>query len=95
MGDEGAIDLGAKYREVLVKEIRTHRSYSLAAGITGLGLVGLGVLITASTSVLGWLFVLFGILRLVSALYDMGRKDSLQKSLERIDEKAGLRLRSD
>lgn len=95
MGDEGAIDLGAKYREVLVKEIRTHRSYSLAAGITGLGLVGLGILITASTSVLGWLLVLLGILRLVSALYDMGRKDALQKSLERIDENAGTRLGSD
>jgi hypothetical protein len=65
-----------------------HRTYSVVAVVTGLGLVGLGIVISPSYSDLGWLLLLVGILRAVSAAYDIGRKDQLQKSLERIDEKA-------
>ena len=90
--EEGIGGLGSEYRGVLVKEVRMHRSYSVVAAITGIGLMGLGVLVSSSFSDLGWLLVLVGLLRAVSALYDFGRKDQLQKSLERIDDKAGLRL---
>jgi len=93
MASEEAIrGLGPEYRGVLVKEIKMHRSYSVVAAITGLGLLGLGILVSSSSSDLGWLLTLVGLLRAVSALYDFGRKDQLQKSLERIDEKAGLKL---
>jgi len=90
--EEGIRGLGPEYRGVLVREVRMHRSYSIVAAITGLGLVGLGILVSSSSSDLGWLLALVGLLRAVSALYDFGRKDQLQKSLERIDEKAGLKL---
>ena len=52
----------------------------------------MGILVSRSSSDLGWLLALLGILRAVSALFDLGHKDQLQKSLDRIDEKAGLRL---
>jgi hypothetical protein len=90
--EEGIRGLGPEYRGVLVKEVRMHRTYSIVAAVTGLGLVGLGILVSGSSSDLGWLLALVGILRAVSALFDFGRKDQLQKSLERIDEKAGLEL---
>ena len=90
--EDGVRGLGPEYRGVLVKEIKMHRSYSVVAAITGLGLLGLGIVITSSYSDLGWLLVLVGLLRAVSAVYDFGRKDQLQKSLERIDEKAGVKL---
>ena len=90
--EDGVRGLGPEYREVLMKEIKMHRSYSVVAAITGLGLLGLGIIVTPSYSDLGWLLVLVGLLRTVSALYDFGRKDHLQKSLEKIDEKAGIRL---
>ena len=90
--EDGMRGLGSEYRGVLVKEIKMHRSYSVVAAITGLGLLGLGIVVTSSYSDLGWLLVLVGLLRAVSALYDFGRKDQLQKSLEKIDEKAGVKL---
>ncbi len=93
MASEGAIrGLGPEYRGVLVKEIKMRRSYSVVAAVTGLGLVGLGILVRSSSSDLGWLLVLVGLLRAVSALYDFSRKDQLQKILERIDEKAGVKM---
>ncbi len=90
--EEGIRGLGLEFRGVLVKEIEMHRNYSRAAAITGLGLVGLGILVSPSYSDFGWLLALLGTLRAVSAVYDLGRKDQLQKSLERIDEKAGIKL---
>ena len=90
--EEAVRGLGPEYRGVLVKEIKMHRSYSVVAAVTGLGLVGLGILVRSSSSDLGWLLVLVGLLRAVSALYDFSRKDQLQKSLERIDEKAGVKM---
>jgi hypothetical protein len=86
--EDGVRNLGPEYRGVLVREIRMHRTYSVVAVVTGLGLVGLGIVISPSYSDLGWLLLLVGILRAVSAAYDIGRKDQLQKSLERIDERA-------
>ncbi len=91
--EEAIRGLGPEYRGVLVKEVRMHRSYSIVAAVTGLGLIGLGILVgNTSSSDLGWLLALVGLLRAVSAFYDFGRKDRLQKSLERIDEKAGVKL---
>jgi len=84
---ESESGLGLEYRGVLVKEIRMHRAYSRAAALTGLGLIVLGLLVDFSNSDLGLLIDLVGILRAVSAIYDLGRKDQLQKSLERIEEK--------
>ena len=85
--DEGLSGLGLEYRGVLEREIRMHRAYSRVVAVTGLGLVGLGILLTGYFSGLGWLLVLVGILRAVSAVYDLGRKDQLQKSLDRIEGK--------
>ncbi len=90
--EDGVRNLGPEYRGVLVREIKMHRNYSVVAVITGLGLIGLGLAISASYSDLAWLLAFVGILRSVSAVYDIGRKDQLQKSLERIDEKAGVKL---
>jgi hypothetical protein len=64
-----------------------HRTYSRVAALTGLGLIGLGLLVGFSNTDLGLLIDLVGILRAVSAIYDNGRKDQLQKSLERIEGK--------
>ncbi len=86
--NEGLRGLGLEYRGVLVREIRMHRVYARTAALTGLGLIGLGLLVGFSYSDLGLLLDLVGILRAVSAIYDLGRKDQLQKSLERIEEKA-------
>jgi hypothetical protein len=85
--DESLMGPGLEYRSVLVKEIRMHRAYSRVAALTGLGLIGLGLLVGFSNSDLGLLVDLVGILRAVSAIYDIGRKDQLQKSLERIEGK--------
>lgn len=79
--------VGLEYRSVLVKEIRMHRTYSRVAALTGLGLIGSGLLVGFSNADLGLLIDLVGILRAVSAIYDNGRKDQLQKSLERIEGK--------
>jgi hypothetical protein len=75
-----------------VKEIKMHKNYFVVAVITGLGLIGLGTVIGPSYSDLGWLLALVGAMRAVTAFYDIGRKDQLQKSLERIDEKAEAKL---
>ncbi len=91
--DEGLTGLGLEYRGVLVREIGMHRAYSRVAAITGPGLVGLGILVSPSFSDLGWLLALVGILRAVSAVYDLGRKDQLQKSLDRIEGKSRVQLR--
>jgi hypothetical protein len=85
--NEMSMGVGLEYRSVLVKEIRMHRTYSRVAALTGLGLIGLGLLVGFSNADLGLLIDLVGILRAVSAIYDNGRKDQLQKSLERIDGK--------
>ena len=90
--EEGIRELGKEYREVLVREIRAHTVFSRVAAITGLGLIGLGIAISFSYSDLGYLLLLVGTLRAVTALYDLGRKDKLQQSLERIDEKAKAKL---
>lgn len=90
--DEGIRGLGIEYRGVLVKEIRAHKVFSRVAAITGLGLLGLGIAISFSFSDLGWLLVIVGILRAITALYDLGRKDQLQQDLTRIDEKAAGKL---
>jgi hypothetical protein len=85
--NEMSMGVGLEYRSVLVKEIRMHRTYSRVAALTGLGLIGSGLLVGFSNADLGLLIDLVGILRAVSAIYDNGRKDQLQKSLERIDGK--------
>lgn len=92
VNEEGIRVLGLEYRGVLVREIRVHRVYSRVATVTGLGLLGLGLGISFSYSDIGWLLVLVGILRAVSAIYDLGRKDQLQQSLTRLDEKAEGKL---
>jgi len=92
VSDEDIRALGLEYRGVLVREIRVHRVYSRVAAVTGLGLLGLGLGISFSYSDIGWLLVLVGILRAVSAIYDLGRKDQLQQSLTRLDEKAEGKL---
>ncbi len=86
--DRGLGGSNSEYREVLVKEIRAHRAYSRVATLTGIGLIGLGIVVGFTSSDLGLLLDLVGILRALSAIYDLGRKDQLQRSLERIEGKA-------
>lgn len=88
--EKGSIGMDLDYREVLVKEIRAHKNYLKVAAITGLGLIGLGAIVSFSYSDLGILVSLIGMLRVLSGVYDLGRKDRLEKSLELIDEKTGL-----
>src|SRR5712692_6339167 len=82
------------YREVITREIQSHRLFSRITVLTGLGLVALGGAIafySADYATLGFLLLLVGALRFLNTFYDLQREDSLKRSLRALDEKLGRR----
>jgi hypothetical protein len=78
-----------RYRRVLEREVASHRLFSRIALVTGAGLVLGGIAATYYYASLGWLLVIVGILRLLNTLYDLQRKDDLDRKLEQLDREFG------
>ncbi len=79
-----------RYRELITREIQSHRLFSRITVVTGLGLVALGGTIafySADYATLGFLLLLVGVLRFLNTFYDLQREDSLKSSLRALDEK--------
>jgi hypothetical protein len=84
----------AQYREIVAGEIRNHRLFSRITLLTGVGLIGLGIVIAISSpdlSALGYLLLFVGFLRFLNTFYDLQREDRLKKSVRRIEERFGRR----
>lgn len=79
----------SEYRGILVKEIGSHRSYARSMLATGLGLLGLGIVLTFYFSFLGYLLVIVGLIRSLNTYYDITRQDELRLSLKQLDRKFG------
>ena len=96
---EGVEDEVTGYREIIMREISSHKQFARITVLTGLGLIALGGMIAffaADYVTLGYLLLLVGVLRLFNTLYDLGREDSLKRSLAALDERLErLRLRVD
>jgi hypothetical protein len=73
-----------RYRTVLEKEVATHRLFSRVTLVSGVALI-LGGIVATYYSPLGWLLVFVGILRVLNTLYDLQRKDDLDRKLKQLD----------
>lgn len=82
-------DQVTKYRRVLEGEVASHRLFSRITLATGAGLVLAGVAITYYYASLGWLLVIVGILRVLNTLFDLQRKDDLDRKLKQLDREFG------
>ena len=80
-----------EYRQVLMKEVRTHRQFSRIAILTGCGLLVGGVVTLYYYAPLGWLLVIVAVLRVLNSLYDLQREDELQRRLRQLEDRFGRR----
>ncbi len=77
-----------EYRRVLEGEVHAHKRFSRITALTGVGLL-IGGLFATYFSSLGWLLVLFGMLRVLNSIYDLQREDELHRKLGRIEGRFG------
>ncbi len=77
------------YQGILVDEVRNHKQFSRITMLTGFGLLVLGVALLLYYPPLGWLLLIFGVLRVLNSVYDFQREDELRRRLRLLEERFG------